>query len=212
MNAEIGEEILPISLLNAYVYCPRRFYYEYVQAEMLVNEFVLEGTLRHANIDEPGEQLTAEGDLLIRRVPLSSAELGLTGFADLVEDDGGALVPVEYKHGQSGRWLNDHVQLCAQALCLEERFPERAPIARGAIFYFGSRRRETVALTAELRERTRATIAQARELAAQGTIPAPLVGRAAARCGDCSLKPLCMPEEVRRLRERGATIDDAVFD
>lgn len=211
MSPDTPEETIPISLLNAFEYCPRRFYYEYVQAEMLVNEFVLEGSLRHEGIDQPGERMTPDG-ALIRRVQLTSATLGLTGFADLVEERGETLMPVEYKHGRAGRWLNDHIQLCAQALCLEERFPERGPIAEGAIFYFGSRKRERVAFTPELREMTRATITRARALAARGTIPPPLEGKLVARCADCSLKPLCLPDEVRLLAAKGDRLGDALSD
>ena len=206
------EPVIPISLLNAYEYCPRRFYYEFVQAEMLVNEFVLDGTVLHEGIDEPGQRMTPDGDAVIRRVPLFSETLGLTGFADLVEAHGGAVTPVEYKHGRAGKWLNDHIQLCAQALCLEERLPDRLSIPGGAIFYFGSRKREQVAFTPELRALTRETIARARALAHAGAIPPPLEGKVAARCADCSLKPLCLPDEVRMLRMKGDPLGHALSD
>src|SRR5262249_17734062 len=109
---------------------------------------------------------------------------------------------VEYKHGQQGQWLNDQVQLCAQALCLEERQPDKPPIPYGYIFYIGSRRRVQVKLTQQLRTRTRQAIAQALKVATLETPPSPLTGKLAERCPNCSLLPLCLPEEVRLLQSK----------
>src|SRR5690349_12824956 len=116
-------EMIPISSLNALEYCPRRFYYEVVQGEMLVNEYVLEGMLDHQRVHQAGTYTAAEGGIEMTRLYLYSEALHLSGFADVIEERAGVLVPVEYKHGQQGDWLNDHIQLCAQALCLEERQP-----------------------------------------------------------------------------------------
>jgi CRISPR-associated exonuclease Cas4 len=113
-----------------------------------------------------------------------------------VEEREGELVPVEHKHGRMGRWLNDHIQLCAQALCLEERTGR--PVVRGAIFYWKSRRRLWVEITPELRARTEAAVERAFALAETPTPPPPL--ERAARCRDCSLEPVCLPRQVRRLR------------
>ena len=195
-------EMIPISSLNALEYCPRKFYYQFVQGETLVNEFVLEGTLAHQWVDQPGIHTTAEGETQITRLYLSSEALHLTGFADVVEERAGVFVPVEYKHGQQGNWLNDHIQLCAQALCLEERQPGKPLIPSGYIYYIGSRRRVQVHFTPQLRARTREAIAQALKVAALETPPAPLTGKLAARCPNCSLLPLCLPEEVRLLRSK----------
>src|SRR5260370_20861304 len=84
------------------------------------------------------------------RLYLYSEDLRLSGFTDVIEEQGGLLIPVEYKHGQQGEWLNDAIQLCAQALCLEERLPGKAPIPYGYIFYAGSRRRGQVEFSAQL--------------------------------------------------------------
>src|SRR5256885_4580873 len=193
-------EMLSISSLNALEYCPRKFYYQFVQGETLVNEFVLEGTLAHQRVHQAGTHTTAEGEMQTTRLYLYSEALHLSGFADVIEERAGALVPVEYKHGQQGQWLNDHIQLCAQALCLEERQPGKPLIAYGYIFYVGSRRRIQVKFTTQLREKTRATIARAFQVATFDTPPPPLAGKLAARCPNCSLLPLCLPEEVRLLR------------
>ena len=192
-------EIIPISSLNALEYCPRKFYYQYVQGETLVNEFVLEGTLEHQRVHQAGTHTSEEGEIETTRLYLYSETLRLSGFADVIEERAGLLVPVEYKHGQQGQWLNDHIQLCAQALCLEERQPGKAPIAHGYIYYVGSRRRVRVDFTQQLRARTKAAIARALKVAALAT-PPPLSGDLAARCPNCSLLPLCLPEEVRLLQ------------
>jgi CRISPR-associated exonuclease Cas4 len=142
---------------------------------------------------------------------LYSEQLRLSGFADIIEEQGGMLIPVEYKHGKEGKWLNDHVQLCAQAMCLEERLPERAPIPYGYIFYFGSRKRVQVDFTSDLRMKTQAAIDLAFQVAALDTPPPPLDGKIAVRCRDCSLLPLCLPDEVKFLMNRkGASLANAL--
>ncbi|MBI1800752.1 MAG: CRISPR-associated protein Cas4 [Chloroflexi bacterium] len=114
------EDYLPISMLNQFEYCTRRFWYMYALGEMDVNAPVLEGTLQHQRAHEPGA--SHEGETIVqRRVYVWSDRLRLAGFADVIEEADGQRAPIEYKHGRMGRWLNDHIQLCAQALCLEER-------------------------------------------------------------------------------------------
>jgi len=195
-------EMLPISSLNALEYCPRKFYYQIVQGETLVNEFVLEGTLAHQQVHQPGTQTTAEGETQITQLYLYSETFHLSGFADLVEERSGVLIPVEYKRGNQGQWLNDHIQLCAQALCLEERQPGKPPIPYGYVYYMGSQRRVKVAFMQQLRARTKAAIAQAFKVAALETPPPPLTGKMAVRCPNCSLLPLCLPDEVNLLRSK----------
>ncbi len=202
MTTHAAPESIPISSLNALEYCPRRFYYQFVQGDMLINEFVLEGALVHQRVHQAGTQTSAEGEVQTTRLYLYSETLHLSGFADVIEEQGGMLIPVEYKHGQQGKWLNDHVQLCAQALCLEERQPDKSPLPYGYIFYVGSRRRVRVDFTADLRARTQAAIAQAFQVAMFEKAPPPLVGKMAARCPKCSLLPLCLPDEVRLLRSK----------
>jgi CRISPR-associated exonuclease Cas4 len=194
-------ESIPLSYLNALEYCPRRFYYEFVEGDMLINEFVLEGTLLHQRADEPGLH-REEGTTQINRLYLHSETLRIAGFADVVEERDGLFIPVEYKHGKEGKWLNDHIQLCAQALCLEERLPDLPAIPYGYIFYFGSRKRIQVDLTPELRQKTLATIERALQVATNEQPPAPLEGKTALRCRDCSLRALCLPDEVKLLKRK----------
>ena len=193
-------ETIPISSLNALEYCPRCFYYQVVQGETLVNEFVLEGQLAHRHVHQAGTRVIEDGAIETTSLYLYSETLHLSGFADVVEERAGMVIPVEYKHGKQGNWLNEHIQLCAQALCLEERQPDKPPIAYGYIYYVASRRRMQVPFTAQLRARTKAAIAQAFRVAALETPPPPLSGKLAARCPPCSLLPLCLPEEVRLLQ------------
>jgi CRISPR-associated exonuclease Cas4 len=187
-------DYLPISMLNQLGYCERRFWLMYVQSEMTVNAPVLEGIQQHERVHTSGVE--RDGDTVIhRRVYLWSDELRVCGFADLVEEHDGEMMPVEYKHGKMGRWLNDHVQLCAQAICLEERTGET--VERGQIFYWRSRRRVTVEITPDLRECTEQAVRRAFELLEKGQIPPPLDQRA--KCRDCSLEEICLPREVQML-------------
>jgi CRISPR-associated exonuclease Cas4 len=224
---------LPISYLNALLYCPRRFYYEYAQGEMLVNEHVLQGRVYHRVADTGGARL-ADGALSMRRVYVYSDRLRIAGLIDVVEAplDGGdfdtapdpsasiaerasagtipladaepsstgaaGMYPVEYKKGSAhGGRANDHVQLCAQGLCLEERVGR--PIAGGYVFSFETRRRTWIPFTPELRAQTEATIAQAFALLRAGRLPPPLPAELDRKCRACSLEPLCLPREVRAL-------------
>lgn len=224
MSQRAAPETIPLSYLNAIEYCPRRFHYEFVQGDMLRNEFVLEGSLLHERADQPGAHTSQEGELQINHLYLYSERLRLSGFADVIQEENGVLLPVEYKHGKEGKWLNDHVQLCAQALCLEERLASslsetegdssvsnldtqqhssnKVFIPYGYIFYFGSRKRVQVHFTAELRAKTEAAIALALELSLLDSPPEPLEGKLAVRCRDCSLQALCLPEEVKLLKNR----------
>ena len=218
-------DYIPISMLNAFEYCPRRFWIEFVNAEMEVNAHVLEGQIKHerahtSSVQQEGDELT------LRRVYVYSDRLQVTGFADLVEIENGHLAPVEYKKGAMGKWLNDHIQLCAQAMCLEERIRQIVASSRGQIvgrpadqttirlgdyattrlddridygfiFYFGSRRRERVEFDETLRGKTMESIARIWDLLRGGQMPAPI--DKFAKCRECSLEPICLPREVSRL-------------
>ena len=200
-------DYLPISMLNQLEYCQRRFWLMFVLGEMEVNAAVLDGTLRHERAHTAGHE--REGDKEIRRrVYVYSNALRVAGFIDVLEQIDRQLVPIEYKRGRMGRWLNDHIQLCAQALCLEERLSETPSAAGkagenlrvapyGYIFYFGNRRREQVEFTVRLREQTHASVARAFALLEAGKMPPPTEKRA--KCRDCSLEPICLPREVSQL-------------
>jgi CRISPR-associated exonuclease Cas4 len=189
-------DLLPLSYINQYAYCARRFWYMYVQAEMAENVHVLRGIVNHEHVNEPGYQTQPSGLIAHRRVHVYSYTLGISGICDLVEEAAdGMLAPVEYKQGQQGKWTNDQAQLCAQALCLEEMTGKTVP--RGAIFYFGSRRREEVLFTPELRAATEEIIRGMQRVVALAVVPAHTDKRA--RCRGCSLYDVCLPVETEFL-------------
>jgi len=198
-------DYLPLSMLNQLEYCERRFYLMHVQGEMEINAVVLEGTQQHERAHSAGASTKGDASSGLtttthRRVYVWSDRLRIAGYADVVEELAAhsALCPVEYKRGKMGRWLNDHVQLCAQAMCLEER--TGTTIQQGYIFYFGSRRREPVEFTPELRARTEAAVQRAFAIVTSGVMPVPTDKRQ--KCHDCSLEPVCLPQEVEVLTGR----------
>ena len=196
MNPE--ETYLPLSYLNHLIYCPRRFWYMYVQGELEVNAPMLEGTYQHqTRADKPGTETDDHGRSVHRRLWVWSERLQIAGFADFVEAEGTALIPVEYKHGQKGKWDNDNVQLCAQALCLEEMTGK--VIEQGEIFYWRSRQRITVPFDNQLRQMTEQTVQQANQLLVQSIIPPPIAEKQ--KCTHCSIQPICLPQEVSHLNQ-----------
>lgn len=184
-------DYLPISMLNQLVYCERRFWLMYVQGEMAINAAVQDGVYKHERAHHPG-QSRQDDNVVYRRLMVWSDRLHIIGYTDIVEEREGQLIPIEYKRGKKGKWINDHIQLCAQAICLEERSGRAIPY--GEIFYWRSRRRQKVLFSQDLRSRTEAAIARAFQLLARGRMPAPIEHRA--KCGDCSLEPICLPRET----------------
>ncbi len=187
------ENYLPLAYLNAWEYCPRRFYLEYQLGEMEDNEHILLGRHIHRNIDEAGIT-QEEGTVIYQQQWVWSDRLLVNGIIDAVEEHDGDLVPVEYKKGKMAQHLNDHFQLCAAALCLEERLG--CCISYGEIFYHGNRRRQKVMFTPQLREAAENAIASARN-AAQGKMPPPINNPK--KCQACSLIGICLPFEVKHL-------------
>ncbi len=216
MFSETDDDILAISYLNALEYCPRRFYYECALSEFIENAHTIEGTMNHTRSDS-GHTTTENGVTTLRRVWVGSSRLKISGFADVVELEEGQLMPIEYKKGKMGEWLNDHVQLCAQALCLEEMM--HTTISHGEIFYVGSARREEVLFSESLRSHTEETIQQAFTLLEGGKLPPPLQGKQTKRsplpmlhpkCRDCSLEPLCLPREVLLLEKGVKSVEGSL--
>jgi len=189
------DDYLPLSYLNHLEYCERRFWLMYVDGELAVNAPMLDGIYRHEHTHTSGHE--QRHDLTVhRQVYVWSERLKLVGLADCVEDEQGQLQPIEHKRGRMGKWRSDHIQLCAQALCLEER--SGSTISYGHIFYWGNRRREQVPLTSELRSRTEAAVQHAFALLAAGKTPLPNTPKA--KCRDCSIEPICLPEEIKHLK------------
>jgi CRISPR-associated exonuclease Cas4 len=194
MNAE--EQPIPISALQHWLYCPRQcalIHNEQVWAE---NRFTAEGQLLHKKANEGPDEHRAAGSIL-RHLNVSSETHGLTGICDIVEKSrDGRYTPVEYKRGKPKAHRADEVQVCAQALCLEEMFQTQIPVA--LIFYGTTRRRTEVPLDDGLRALTLSTIAAVREMKATGITPAAEYD--SRRCDACSLIDLCQPRALRLKR------------
>jgi len=191
--------------LNQVTYCPRLYYLQYVDCVMPTNEHVEAGLHDHRRVDDPALRQRTRADGAVaktRSVALSSEALGLTGVLDLLEETDGEASPVETKHGSAPRdddgrptaWDNDAVQLCGQALLVEEAFGR--PVARGFQFYVGSRERVEVRFDEELRTKTLAAASLCRELSNLPAPPDPLPVELRHRCFGCSLAPVCLPEET----------------
>jgi CRISPR-associated exonuclease Cas4 len=188
--------LVPISALNQYAFCPRRCWYMHVAHEFLDNVHTIEGSLLHERADS--RETTRRGDLLqLRSVSLYSLQYGLTGKADLIEERPGEVYPVEYKKGRRGDWGNDQIQLCAQALALEEMLGREIP--RGFLYYAATGRRQEVRFTAELRQETLATIAKVRALMQTGERPPAIY---TPKCQGCSLYRICLPREMMLIKTK----------
>lgn len=196
---------IPLRALNQVTYCPRLYYLQYVDAVMPTNEHIESGLHDHRRVDAPelaNKTRKEEDASKSRGVHLSSETLGLSGILDLIEEKDGESYPVETKHGSAPRdedgrpttWDNDDVQLCGQALLMEEAFGSR--VERGFQFYAGSRERVEVRFTDELRTKTRAAIDECRRLSALDSPPDPLPSELRHRCFGCSLATVCLPEET----------------
>ena len=192
-NEQNEREHILISALNQYVFCPRRCALMHVEGIWRDNEHTLVGTLLHDRADSPGYE-TLAGVTVRRALPLVSERYGLAGKADIVEfrrDEFGHEVPapVEYKKGKRRPFDNDDVQLCAQALCLEEMFACAVPL--GYVYHAQSRRRREVLFDWRLRAETVRVIEAVRRLLADGVTPA---AELLPRCDGCSLRGVCLPE------------------
>lgn len=188
---EAREPVL-LSALAQWGYCPRRCGLIHIESVWDENLYTLKGSHLHERADSG--QTTWEGGVRIERgLPLFSDALGLVGKADVVEfHPDGSVVPVEYKSGPRRESLHDDLQLCGQALCLEEMLGR--PVSRGAIFSLQSRRRREVVFDEELRTAVREAIQAVREmLASPATLPPALND---GRCPKCSLIDACVPATV----------------
>lgn len=164
----------------------------------------MRGQLAHERVDAGEMDLTA-GVRVERAIPLWSDRLGLRGKADVVEFRPNGPYPIEYKVGpQHGKHAD--VQLCAQALCLEEMLG--LSVARGAIFHIATRRRREVEFSESLRARTTSLIEATRRMLATQVLPPPVND---ARCVHCSLAESCLPDVVAD-RVRLEQVDGQAFE
>jgi CRISPR-associated exonuclease Cas4 len=202
MHAEA--DLIPISALQHFVVCPRQCALIHLETVWIENERTAEGRVEHERVDRGG----AETRGAVRRaygVPLRSLQLGLTGKADVVEfhaPDGGPErpFPIEHKRGRPKIGDEDRVQLCAQALCLEEMLGVSVPV--GALFYGRTRRRAEVVFDQALRRRTEAVAAEVCALFEAGVTPSP---PPVAPCKSCSLWSACRPAAFQSRRRSVAS-------
>ena len=181
--------LVPISALEHFSYCPRQCALIHVEQTFDENVFTVRGRLSHERVDL-GVATAPKGVRQLRGLPLWSDEYGLTGKADVVELHPDGPLPVEYK---VGRITGGHaaLQLCGQALCLEEMFDVPVPV--GALYSHATKRRVPIKIDEELRGRTRAAVAAVRALLTDQQLPPPVND---SRCPDCSLINACLPAVV----------------
>jgi CRISPR-associated exonuclease Cas4 len=194
---------IPISALNHYAYCPRRCALIHVEQTYDENLYTLRGRHLHERTDQPDESGWEEGIRVERALPLWSKRLGLIGKADVVEFHGETPYPVEYKSGPNRQYENDDLQLCAQALCLEEMTGQ--PVPRGAIYHHSSRKRREVEFTPGLRARVAEVTQAIRAMLADKQLPPPVNDQ---RCTHCSLRESCMPAVVDEGRRASSVVRD----
>ncbi|MHB2026311.1 MAG: CRISPR-associated protein Cas4 [Elusimicrobiota bacterium] len=214
-------DLFPLSALQHLAFCERQCALIHLEGAWAENVFTTEGRLLHEKVDNQGDFETREGERIARGLPLRSLRLGLVGKADVVEfhpvAQGGAVLdglsgkwrpfPVEYKRGKPKRDRRDEVQLCAQALCLEEMLKTGVPA--GALFYGRLRRRTQVEFDASLRKETEFLTEGLRELIAAGVTPRAV---REPKCDSCSLLEICLPEANSQKLSARRYLDAAIFN
>lgn len=181
--------VVPISAIEHFEYCPRQCALIHVDGIWADNPHTVRGARAHRRTDDPTKSRKERSKQVLRAVPLWSEQYGLSGRADVVEiGEEGAVLPVEHKSGVR-HGITADLQVCAQAICLEEMLG--TSISEAAIWYGGPRRRFRVDLTSELRRRTVYTIGAIRQQLVGGILPhAPNDSR----CSQCQLRHHCLPE------------------
>jgi len=207
----IESELLPLSALQHLQFCERQCALIHVEQLWIENRFTAEGRIMHDRVDS-GNRESRKKVRIEFSVPLRSLHLGLVGKADVVEfhkveADGGKTAwmpfPVEYKRGKPKKDLCDRVQLCAQALCLEEMTGLR--VRSGALFYGKTRRRLDVSFDEVLRDETKKTAIRLHELIRVRKTPAP---EFSSKCRSCSFVDLCLPDKVDGRRSVNKYLND----
>ncbi|MHB8843726.1 MAG: CRISPR-associated protein Cas4 [Nitrospirota bacterium] len=188
-----------VSALEHYSYCPRQCALIHIEHVWDENVYTMRGRDTHERVDETSSR--AEASVRVERaLPIWSRRLNLTGRADVVEFHGDAPYPVEYKSGRYRRGHSESLQLCAQAVCLEEMFG--VTVEKGALYWHGSRERKEIALTAALKEQVEKIAAKVHLMISENRMPPPVNDE---RCKECSLREACMPGVVdNKVKARNA--------
>lgn len=196
-------DYLPARMLNEFVYCPRLFFYEWVEGLFAHSADTVDGSNRHERHDRREDPLPPPDEaerVHARSVTLSSETHRLIAKLDLIEGDGIAATPVDYKRGaprDTGEgpeaWPADRVQLCVQALVLREH---GYTVSEAIAYYYETKQRVRICIDDGLTDETMRALAEARSVAESGRIPAPLVD--SPKCPRCSLVGICLPDETRQ--------------
>ncbi|MGD1913074.1 MAG: CRISPR-associated protein Cas4 [Rivularia sp. (in: cyanobacteria)] len=187
-------DYITIASLNQYSYCPHRCWRMFCLGEFTDNQYTIEGTSLHERVHTVGD--VNQGDTWqVRAIWLKSEKYKLIGKSDLIELENGEWYPVEYKRGKKGEWDNDELQVCAQALCLEEMTGKN--ITTGYIYYAQNNKRQLVEINQDLRKETIATIAEITKLLETGKMPPAIYSK---RCKGCSLFQQCLPKAVDKVQ------------
>lgn len=198
MASDADRLLVPLAALQHFAFCPRQCALIHNEQVWADNLLTAQGNLLHERVDS-GEPETRKGVRFERGVQVAAPKLGITGKLDLVERDlsSGKLCPVEYKRGKPkpGDW--DEIQLCAQALCLEEMTGQ--PVSEGALWYHQTRHRQVITFSSELRKRTLQVIAEVAAMLASGHTPKAVYGK---HCHACSLFDLCNPQLLQQDNSR----------
>ncbi|RJQ65418.1 MAG: CRISPR-associated protein Cas4 [Desulfobacteraceae bacterium] len=203
------DDLLALSALQHLLFCPRQCALIHIEQAWVENLYTAQGRLMHERVDQSGRE--SRKDVRIEYgMPLRSLRLGLIGKADVVEfhkvetEEGWLPFPVEYKRGKEKKENWDKVQLCAQAICLEEMLGLAVPA--GALFYGKNRRRQDVVFTDELRRETEDTAVKLHALIFAGRTPAPVYTK---RCDSCSFYEVCLPKTLEKRRKIDHYLDQA---
>ncbi|GIO43927.1 CRISPR-associated protein Cas4 [Paenibacillus apis] len=206
MDVNRDEDELMLSGIQHFQFCKRQWALIHIEQQWEENVGTIEGQHLHRKADQPFVREKRGDKLIVRALPVKSAELGITGICDVVEftrDEHGVQIqgaegkytacPVEYKRGKPKKDEADILQLAAQAMCLEEML--LCPIPVGYMFYNEIKRRIEVPLTAELKDRVRSIFAEMREYYHRRHTPKVKTG---AFCSKCSLQSVCVPEVLNK--------------
>jgi len=192
------EDFLQLSSLQHFIFCKRQCALIHIEQAWSENVLTAEGRIMHEKAHEEHTENTA-GIKIARGMPLHSFELGLSGKADIVEfyklkeNDNWVPFPVEYKHGKPKLNDSDKIQLCAQALCLEEMMKVR--VSNGALFYGRTRRRLSVTFDDILRQKTKDSAIKLHNFIKEGKTPPPIYSN---KCKSCSFINGCLPKTLSK--------------
>ena len=186
-------DYVSIAALNQYSYCPHRCWRMFCAGEFSDNQYTIEGTSLHDRVHTLSE-INRDETWQVRAIWLKSEKYQLIGKSDLIESAEGKLYPVEYKRGKKGEWDNDELQVCAQALCLEEMTGQT--ITQGYVYYAQSHQRQLVEISQQLRQSAIATVQTLQILLQTGKMPPAIYSK---KCQGCSLKEQCLPQVAQKM-------------